>query len=330
MKGILLLALSATALLFTSCERKKQDDGVVSERYIHKYGYAVSKDEFETRQYPGQVVTLLKNGVTITATYENGVLHGPCTHTFPHSQTVENYYLYNQGSLVKETTYDVSGMPMREEVQLSPNRHATTLWFVDGTPMSMEEYTSDELIDGQYYTTKNEREAQVIKGKGMRIGRDAKGILLFRDQINEGYIAKRETFYPTGDPESIAFYLRGVLNGEKKTFAISGEPLSTKEYINGKLHGKSTFYKNGNRYLEVSYLDGMKNGLEVHYLDGEVVSQEIPWENDHRHGPSKYYLDGIAKTEFYYEGELVSPEKWQELSHLDEVISQISPAVSWR
>src|SRR3989304_2858734 len=90
MKGSLYLVLGAAALLLFGCKNNNQNDDVVSQRYVHKYGYAVSRDEFEAKQYPGQVITLLRNGVTVSSTYENGVLHGPTTHTFPNSQTVRS------------------------------------------------------------------------------------------------------------------------------------------------------------------------------------------------------------------------------------------------
>src|SRR3989344_6292707 len=112
MRNSIYLTLGVIALLLASCERKQRENDVVSQRYIHKYGYAVSKDEFEDRKYPGQVVTLLKNGVTVTTTYEDGILHGPCTHTYPHSQTIETYYLYKEGFLTKEVHYDITGMPV--------------------------------------------------------------------------------------------------------------------------------------------------------------------------------------------------------------------------
>ena len=326
MKYINLKLLSLLALFVTSCERKPQETDVVSQKYIHKYGYAVSQNEFEANHYPGQVITMLKNGVTITATYENGVLHGPCTHTFPNSQTIESYYLYNDGNLVKQLLYDIAGMPIREEVQLSPSRYTTTLWFKSGSPLCIEEFANQELLEGQYFTTNNDLESQVVKGKGIRVRRDPDGVLLYRDMIEEGLVTQRETLHPSGTPESIAFYQKGKLHGEKRSFTANGEPLAIQEYLHGKLYGKSTFYKNGVRDHEIYYLDGRKNGLEIHYIDGATVSQEILWENDQRHGPAKFYnVDGsIANVEYYYDGKIVSENRWKEYSRLDEVVSQIS------
>lgn len=327
MRSMMYSVLSALTLMLVGCGHKVQDEGVVSQRYVHKYGYAVSKGEFENRKYPGQVITLLKNGVTQTSAYENGVLHGVTTYTFPHSQTVESYYVYNQGNLTKEIKYDISGMPTLEKVQLSPTRYSLTLWYGNGTPLSTEEYVGEELMEGQYYTTNNDVEARVEKGKGVRVRRDANGVLLCRDQIAEGYMTKHEEFYPTGAPKSILYYHKNKLHGEQSTFTASGEPLTTQEYVNGKLHGKETCYKNGAKYLETHYLDGLKNGLEIHYVDGNMISQEILWVDDKQHGPTKYFVDGIAHTEFYYNGDRVSESKWKQLNHVDELIGQISSDV---
>ncbi len=326
-----LYLLGFLGLFLAGCCKDKQECNVVSTRYIHNYGYAVSKDEFETKKYPGQAITVLKNGVTITSTYENGLLHGPSTHTFPHSQTVETRFIYNQGSLVKEVVYDVAGMPLREEVRLSPTRYVSTKWYNDGNgiPLSIEEYAGDELVEAQYFNRQNEVESRIQKGKGTRVVRNNQGVLLAREEIDEGYATKKDTFYANGAPESTAYYVRGVLNGEKKSFTENGEPLAVREYIAGKLHGKTTFYKNGARSVDVHFLDGLKNGLEIHYIDGSVVSQEIVWENDRKHGPSKYYVDGIAQVEYYYDGRPVSEDKWNELNQLDQMINRINPAVAW-
>lgn len=317
--------LGAAAAVLSGCGNHKKESQVISQQYIHKYGYAVSKEEWNAKKYPGQVITTLRNGVTLTSTFENGVLHGPTTRTYPHSQTVENYSLYNGGAIVKEIRYDIKGMPVRESLQLSPTRYAITLWYADGTPLSIEEFAGHELLDGQYFTMTNEIEARVEKGHGKKIHRDEKGLLLAIEEYAQGYVTKRETFYPTGAPESITHYAQGKLHGEKRTFQQTGEPIVIEEWVHGKLDGKTTHFKNGTKISEVSYLNGIKNGLEIHYLDGEVVSQQIQWENDVKHGPSIYFVAGKAKTEYYYNGEKVEKKDFDAQLRMDEMISQISP-----
>ncbi|MGE0670563.1 MAG: toxin-antitoxin system YwqK family antitoxin [Parachlamydiales bacterium] len=327
MKSKLYALLALAGLALSGCNNNNPDDEVLSQRYIHKYGYAVSKAEWDERDYPGQVITNMRNGVTVTATYEYGMLHGPTTYTFPHSQTVEHFYLYNQGAKVKEIHYNPMGMPVQERVQLSPSRYAITMWYNEGAPLLIEEFVGDELLEGQYFTASNEIESRVEKGRGVRLHRNAFGTLLFKEEIDQGFATKRETFYPNGAPQSIAHYKRGLLYGEMKTFAAGGEPLAIQEYVDGKLHGLSTYFNNGNKYLEVSYLHGQKNGVEKHYVDGEILTQEVMWENDQRHGPSLVYIDGNIERTWYYDGETVSSKKFEELSQLDEMIFQISPDV---
>lgn len=322
-----LSALLALASLAVSCRDSNKENPVVSQRYVHKYGYAVSKEEWDENHYPGQVITKMRDGITVTATYEAGMLHGPCTHSFPHSQTIALYELYNQGQKVKEISYDTKGMPIQEHVQLSPSRYAITLWHTDGTPLSIEEYAGQELLEGQYFTMNNEIESRVEKGNGIRMVRNNSGLLLAKDLIEAGYVVKHETFYPNGAPESICFFTNNILNGEKKTFTANGEPLCTEEWVNGKLHGKVTYYENGVKAREVSYLFGQKNGLEIHYLDGVNISAEFLWENDKKSGPATYFVDGTPKVEYWYDGKLVTPETYDYMSKRDEMISNISSDV---
>lgn len=314
--------LAAAALTTSACHKNKTDDQVVSKVYIHKYGYAVSQEEWEEKSYPGQVISTLRNGSTVTATYENGELNGPCTFTYPRSQTIEKYILYKQNSPVKEILYDVSGMPTQETVQLTQNRTSLTTWYSDGVPRSVEEYTKEELLEGQYFSPSNELEAHVEKGKGTRIIRDASGILVCKDLIENGLLTKRESFYPNGSPECIATYERGELHGEKKTFTIKGEPLAVEEWIKGHLHGISTYYKNGTKELEVSYLYGKKNGWENHFTDGMTLSHQIAWDNDMKHGPEIFFVPEGKKVVWNYNGKEVSRSRYEEMTKLDEMISQ--------
>jgi antitoxin component YwqK of YwqJK toxin-antitoxin module len=323
MKIKLFALLGLLVLSLSGCNKCKQDDGVVSERYIHKYGYAVSKLDWEEKNYPGQVITNLSNGVTVTTTYENGIKHGPTTQTFPHSQTVEHYCLYNQGNGVKEISYDPNGIPVKEWVQLSPTRYSITTWYAQGSPMAVEEFVGNELLDGQYFTIVNDLESHVEKGIGEAVRRDRSGLLLATELFEEGYAIKKETFYPNGAPESIGYYYRNNLHGEKHTFAQNGEPLAIEEWVNGQLHGKSTYFKNGNRYLEIAYLYGQKNGIERHYVDADMISQEITWENDLKHGPSVFYADGKPEYHWFYAGESVSKRKYNELTDPELIISHI-------
>jgi antitoxin component YwqK of YwqJK toxin-antitoxin module len=315
------LLLATVAMTSFACQKQRKEDDVISQTYIHKYGYAVSQKEWQEKNYPGQIISSLRNGVTMTATYENGELHGPCTFSYPHSNTVEKYVLYNQNKPVKEVHYDISGMPLQETVQLTENRHSLTTWYNDGVPKSVEEYVNDELVNGEYFTKDHEIETAVKNGAGIRTIRDVKGLITCKDVIEEGFLAKRESFYSTGSPESIATFIKGQLNGTRQTFTPQGEPLAIEEWVAGHLHGTSTYYKNGNKELEVSYVYGKKNGLEVHFLDGKEPAHQISWSLGLRHGPEVFFLpQGGKKTLWNYENKEVSQSRFQELTSLDAMI----------
>ncbi len=321
-KGFALLGLLALFVL-SGCDGNKQNESVVSQRYIHKYGYAVSEEEWETRHCPGQMITSLDNGVTITATYEEGIKHGPTTETFPHSQTVEHYALYNRGNKVKEISYDLTGTPIEEWIQLSPTRYSITQWYASGSPMMVEEFVGEELLDGQYFTTSNEVESRVEKGAGVRVQRERDGSLLAKESFEGGYATKKETFYASGALESSAFYFQDNLHGQRRVFAQNGEPLAIEEWLNGQIHGQATYFKNGNRYVETSYIDGQKNGIERHFIDGDIVSQEIMWLNDQKHGLSLFYADGKPEQQWFYSSEPVSKRKFDEMNRIDQLISNL-------
>lgn len=315
----------AAGLVLAGCGSGHNDNEVISQRYIHKYGYAVSKSEWSANNYPGQVITTLRNGVTITSTYEDGQLHGPTTHTHPHSQTVQYFFLYNFGELKKEVVYDSLGMPIRENVQLSPHRNCITTWYGDGTPKSIEDFTGAELIDGQYFSLNNEVESRVERGNGTRIRRDQHGTLLSKDLFASGYLTKQETFFPSGALESLTYYKMNKKNGERKVFTENGLPLATEEWLNDQLHGKATYFANGNKQVEVYFIKGARNGVETHFIDGEHIEQEIHWIYDKRHGPTKFFVgDNLAKTEWYYDGRAVSKKRFDELDQVDQMITQAS------
>lgn len=324
MKKVFYFLPLAVGLLLSGCGGDNSND-VISKRYIHKYGYAVSKSEWDSNHYPGQMITTMRNGVTITSTYENGQLHGPTTHTHPHSQTVQYFFLYNFGDLKKEVVYDSLGMPVREQVQLSPLRHCVTMWYGDGTPMSIEDYTDEELLDGQYFSLNNEIESRVERGNGIRTRRDQHGILLSKDSFDAGYLTKREAFYANGSPESISQYVMNKRDGERVVFDQNGDYLAMEEWVNNQLHGKSTYFANGKKQEEVYFINGARNGIETHFIDGEQVEQEIHWIHDRRHGPTNFFVaDAVAKIEWYYDGKMVSKKRFDELDAVDQMITQSS------
>ena len=324
------LCIALSSLLLFACQSAKKDENenVVSKRYIHKYGYDVSKEEWDGASYPGQVITTLRNGVTVTTSYEEGVLHGPTTYTYPHSHTIESLNTYERGSLVKKLTYNIRGIPQKEEIFFSPSHLKTTRWYQKGTPLSVEEMDNGILLEGEYYNEKNEAISRISKGSGIRIIRDERENIISKETIENGTPVLRETFHPHGIPHTIVSLSGGKIHGQKKVFAPTGEPVSIETYRSDVLDGVSTYYQNGCRYLELQYKNGLKHGKERHFVDGQTIVEETEWMDGQKHGPSVVFFDGMSRTRFYYNNELVSKEKYRELCEIEENIAIMSERAS--
>lgn len=323
MKMSYLPAALLAMLAFCSCNKSdnKNKKDVVTQRYIHKYGYDVSKDEWNANQFPGQVVTTLKNGVTIASTYEDGVLHGQTTFTYPHSQTLESLHLYEHGNLVKKISYDIKGIPQKEDYYLTPSHVKSKLWYNTGTPMCVEERLDNNLIEGEYFTIHNETESSVRDGMGTKTIRTQDGNLFAKEVIENGVVVGRESFHPNGSPHIVFSYKDGYIDGEKKVFGPTGDPILLESYTMGKLDGLCTYFQNGYKYLESPFRKGKKDGIERQYIDGETLVEETEYHEGQKHGPSTFYCDGISKTEWFYNNELVSKAKFEELSEREKMIS---------
>ena len=122
-----------SGLILSSCQSNSALDQVISQKYVHKYGFDVSSQEWTERSQDGQIVEELKNGVKITRSYEGGQLQGPTSYTFPNSSIVEKLLTYDLGTLLKETVYDLNGMPIREELYEFDDRNMITLWSSQGS-----------------------------------------------------------------------------------------------------------------------------------------------------------------------------------------------------
>ena len=315
--------LFASSLFLVSCASNFSPEQVVSQKFVHKYGFNLSEKEWDARAREGQVVATLKNGVTVTQTYENGLLHGPTTRTFPKSRTIEKISLYSQGVLLKETIHDTNGVPIREDAYEFDDRVILTLWSDKGIPLSVEEYHGENLINGKYYTPEHELEAQIENGNGYRVKRDRAGFLTERDQMENGMVVERSTYHPNGQTHTVSHYQNYQLHGPQQKFTISGRPLIALEWDRGLLHGTKTVYRNGSKVAEIPYVRGQKYGVELHYDDlGNLIAQ-IPWRDDKKHGATKLYTEDSCDTEWFFEGAVVSAKKFELLDLREQMIADL-------
>lgn len=319
-KILTLSSLIAMGALTTSCDESRKDKNIISRRYIHKYGYDVPRDEWQAQQYPGQVLTTLRDGKTITESYEDGLLHGPRTETYPHSQTIQALEQYQRGKLAKRVSYSVRGVPEKEEIFKTPEHTLVTYWFPSGTPKAKEELHDQVLINGWYYNLANETDSRIESGTGEKTLRNQSGDMLAKHVYNNYQVTYIETYYPNNTPCTVTSYEDGKIHGEKKHFSMSGEPLSVENYYQGVKHGLCTYFQNGYKYAEIPYAFGNKDGVTRHYIDGETIVEETEYKNDIKHGPSVIYCDGSARTTWYFENRKVSRPKYEELIRREEAI----------
>ncbi len=313
---------STVLLVVTACQSNGPLDQVVSQTYVHKYGFETTEKDWEAREQDGQVVTTLKNGVKVTKSYENGKLHGLTTYTFPHSPIIEKQQLFDEGVLLKEQINDAVGMPMREEVYEFGNRTLITLWDDKGVPLSIEEYDDEILMEAKYYTPEHELEATIALGNGERIKRDRTGLLISRDEIQNGTMTRRTTYHPNGNIHTISHYENYQLHGKQMKFTASGKPLMELHWNSNILDGDKIIYRNGKKIAVIPYVKGKKQGKELHYDDLGDLTAEIEWRNDKKHGPTQIYSEEMTETEWFFKGQSVSIDKFKSLERRDKIVSE--------
>ncbi len=310
----ILLAVVALALLAACNRHPFPNEIVVDESYVHPYGVEVPREQWADNGRTGRIVTKMQDGVTVTANYNAGVKEGDATYSHPYSDTVQKTETYTQGKMVKEVLHNVNGTPMKETILSEGTKKVITNWYEDGTPQSREEYQGPYLIKAEYYDKAHNLEASVNNGEGKRISRDAFGQIESMDLFTGGQVSTRTNYYPNGHPKVVAAYKNGVIDGERKTYLPGGEPQTIEIWTNGLQNGLTTVFQNGQKYAEVPYIKGKKQGIEKRYRDGSIVVQEISWRDNQRYGATVTYINSIPKTEYYLKDKPISKDFWEKKS----------------
>ena len=324
MKSLFWPVLTCAGVLVAGCQSNKNNGDVVSQQFVHKYGFDLSEQEWQERAQDGQVIAMMKDGVKMTRSFENGQLHGTSIYTFPHSSVIEKLMVYDQGTLLKETLHDAAGIPIREDLYEFDDRTIITLWDEKGSPLCIEEYDNESLMEGKYYTPEHELEAQVTAGCGTRMKRDRCGLLLCRDQIANGMISERTSYHPNGQIHTVSHYCDYQLDGEQIKNTASGKPLMTLHWKRGVIDGPKIVYRNGIKIAEIPYLNGQKDGTELHYDDLGTLTAEIQWKNDKKHGFSRFYSEEVTENEWFYKGQAVNEQKFEMLENREKLIADVN------
>lgn len=313
-KFAFIVSLGLGIALLPSCTNRERRAEVVKETYVHKYGVPVAKSDWEAQGHEGQIVQLQNDGVTVTSTYQKGTLEGPTTYSFPNSSTIQFVENYKEGILVSKRENYTSGVPMKEESYDGKLLVKLNRWYEDGTPQGEESYENGQIVSAEYRTLLNVVEARIQNGHGTRIRRSPEGELLSKDTFQSGQMVERITYFGNGDPATVTAFDQGAVHGTRMTFLQGGIPRSVEQWMKGAQEGITVLYQNGEKIAEVPYHKGKKNGVETRYRDGQILSEEISWKEDTLHGPRRFFVDGVPKSEWYLNGDLVSRSTFERMN----------------
>lgn len=274
--------------------------------YIHEYGVPVGSDQWAMCGRNGQIVTSYQNDVTVCQSFVDGMLHGPTTYTYPRSDRIEWVEEYSNNELKKQVFYNFDGLPS-QSIQYGENDVTITRWYPEGNPISIETFKGPTLVSGKYFNSQNQQDSWVHEGNGERLARNEEGHLVSLDTFKEGQLVTSTSYHPNGAPREIACYCNGKLHGERKFFHAGGEPMHTETWENGEQTGVMTIYQYGQKFSEVPFVAGKRNGVEKRFKDNMTLSQEISWKDDKMHGPTITYKDnGTSQSDWYYKGRLTT------------------------
>lgn len=292
-----LLVLGSVA----SCQSNRNCcDEVVCET-VHRYGVALEPEDWSSRGQHGQVVSMRKDGVAVTRSYDSGVLHGECSYSFPNRDVIHKKEVYERGNLKQEYTHYPTGFPQKQVVYESADRQATTIWYENGAPHCREELGNGNLVKGEYYSVDQQLESRIEDGNGLRTLRDGQGQLQSVDTIQNGQMTLRTTYHPNGMPATMTPYVNGNIHGERRTFLPGGEPATIEAWSGNVQHGTTQEFEHGEKLAEVPYVNGNRHGTERRYRDdGQTVAQERTWVQGQKHGPSYSYIGNQTSTDWHF------------------------------
>ncbi|MEL7431604.1 MAG: hypothetical protein AAGI90_03630 [Chlamydiota bacterium] len=311
-------------LILASCTQSHLNDQVVSQKYIHKYGFELDKEEWAQRDQDGRIEQYLDSGIKVVKSYREGYLHGITSYTYPYSATVEKTLVYDEGELVKETIHDRKGMPIQQKNYLSEEEKMITYWSELGSPLRVETYQQGLLNEGLYYNAANELEGKVENGTGVRYKRMRDGTLIGMDDIQEGALVKRISYHPNGKEHIISYFQDYLLQGKQEIYTPEGNLYMVNEWDDGLLHGKKLAYRDGRLIIATNYRYGKKEGIETRFDAYGKLLSEVAYQDDERHGLSQYYgARNKVKEEWFYRGKPTTTERFDILTSKDLLIANI-------
>lgn len=291
----------------SSCQHRNCCDEVVCET-VHRYGVPLAPEDWSARGQCGQIISMRKDGVAVNRNYDNGILHGECSYTFAHRDTVQKREMYEQGNLKQEQIHYTSGMPYKQTIYEGPNSQSTTVWYESGAPHARELANNNGyLLQAEYYNIDQQLESHVQDGNGLRTRRNGQGELQSIDTIENGHMILSTTYHPNGTPATTTPYINNAIEGERRTYSPGGEPKTIEIWTNNVQQGMTQEFEHGEKRADVPYINGQKHGIERRYRDdGQTVAQEINWVQGQKHGPTHSYIGNTKTTDWYFRNRQVA------------------------
>ncbi len=313
-----LAALTSFCLILLTSGCQSSSCGMVSEKFIHKYGFVVSKKEWEERGREGQRVSLWDNGIEVNSSYQEGLLHGPSTYTFPYSPQVKKEEIYDQGELLSVRFFDRQGVPVYEETFVIDGIRELSYWDNNGAPIAFEKYQGGLLLEGVYYTPLHEIEGKITKGTGLRTFRDREGILLYQDRMERGFLKQRTTYHPNGKVHQIVHYDNYLPQGRKEEYTFLGNLRMISHWDKGILHGEKMDFREGKKFRRSLYHRGTLEGVEDRFDPEENLIQKTPFHEGKKHGEALALEKNQWKSHWFFQGRSVSKERFLQLEQKEQ------------
>ncbi|MFI0435253.1 MAG: toxin-antitoxin system YwqK family antitoxin [Parachlamydiaceae bacterium] len=300
----------------TSCQTRQCSDEVVCET-VHRYGVALEPEDWSARGRSGQVLSMRKDGVEVVRNYDNGILHGECTYTFPHRDFIQKKEIYDQGCLKEEQLHYTSGLPQQQTVYEENGCQSVTIWYESGAPHAHEKFENGRLIEAKYYSIDQDIDSEVENGQGLSTRRDGQGQLQSVDTIQNGEKVLSTTYHSNGAPAVVTPYVNNMIEGERKTYLPGGEPATIEKWSGNAQNGILQEFEHGELRAEIPFVNDRKHGIERRYRDdGKTLAQEVTWVQGQKHGPTYSYIGNTTKTDWYFRNrEVANKSTFDMMSH---------------
>lgn len=297
--SLYILVLSAGLTSCQTAHSPSYEDEVICDT-VHRYGVSLDLDDWSNRGQNGQIISMRKDGVSVSRSYEGGILHGECAYTYPYREIVEKKENYQQGKLEQELFYYQNGLPSKQISHDASGKQSIITWYESGAPQSNEEVVNGMIVSGEFYNPNQQLESRVDESCGVRTNRDSVGQMQSIDQIQNGQLLYKTEYHPNGTPSTVSSYVNNKVEGKRCTYLPGGEPATVEQWREGVQHGETFTFEFGEKRAVIPYVNGSIHGVEHRYRDGEILTHDIHWVQGQKHGPCYTYLGETTQVDWNY------------------------------